>query len=168
MTLEVYVILCTFAAIFRWNGRNPRITADCTVRACEGAVVCAMCLVSCFLPLLLPVPLAERSPAVEPWGSSLWTGNRVPEAGGGDRPQRLTESSNPTQHAKGRTGNCPGPRKETTTRRNVTQGVSSMRYRTVRTSNNSRHRGDRHAVKDSAALLFGGVEPWVRLGQGPP
>ena len=38
------------------------------------------------------------------------------------RPQRPTESSNPTQHARGRTGDCPGPRKGTTTRRNVTQG----------------------------------------------
>ena len=38
------------------------------------------------------------------------------------RPQRPTESGNPTQHVKGRTGDCPGPRKETTTRRNVTQG----------------------------------------------
>ena len=38
------------------------------------------------------------------------------------RPQQPTESSDPTQHAKGRTGDCPGPRKETTTRRNVTQG----------------------------------------------
>ena len=38
------------------------------------------------------------------------------------RPLRSTESSDPTQHAKGRTGDCPGPRKETTTRRNVTQG----------------------------------------------
>ena len=37
-------------------------------------------------------------------------------------PQRPTESSNPTQHAKGRTGDCPGPRKGTTTQRNVTQG----------------------------------------------
>ena len=27
------------------------------------------------------------------------------------RPQRPTESSNPTQHAKGRTGDCPGPPK---------------------------------------------------------
>ena len=36
-------------------------------------------------------------------------------------PQRPTERSNPTQHAKGRTGDCPGPRKETTTRRNVTR-----------------------------------------------
>ena len=39
------------------------------------------------------------------------------------RPQRPTERSDPTQHAKGRTGDCPGPRKETATRRNVTQGV---------------------------------------------
>ena len=37
-------------------------------------------------------------------------------------PQRPTESSNPTQHAKGRTGDCPGPRKGATTRRNVTRG----------------------------------------------
>ena len=37
-------------------------------------------------------------------------------------PQRPTESSDPTQHAKGRTGDRPGPRKETATRRNVTQG----------------------------------------------
>ena len=38
------------------------------------------------------------------------------------RPQRPTESSDPTQHAKGRTGDCPGPHKGATTRRNVTQG----------------------------------------------
>ena len=38
------------------------------------------------------------------------------------RPQRPTASSNPTQHAKGRTGDCPGPRKGATTRRNVTPG----------------------------------------------
>ena len=38
------------------------------------------------------------------------------------RPQRPTERSDPTQHAKGRTGDRPGPRKETTTRRTVTQG----------------------------------------------
>ena len=40
------------------------------------------------------------------------------------RPQRPTESSDPTQHVKGRTGDCPGPCKGTTTRRNVTQGVN--------------------------------------------
>ena len=38
------------------------------------------------------------------------------------RPQRPTESSAPTQHAKGRTGDRPGPRKGATIRRNVTQG----------------------------------------------
>ena len=38
------------------------------------------------------------------------------------RPQRPTESSDPMQHAKGRTGDCPGPRTGTSTRRNVTQG----------------------------------------------
>ena len=38
------------------------------------------------------------------------------------RPQRPTESSDPTQHAEGRTGDRPGPRKGTTTRRNVTRG----------------------------------------------
>ena len=38
------------------------------------------------------------------------------------RPQRPTERSDPTQHAKGRTGDCPGPRKGATTRRNVKQG----------------------------------------------
>ena len=41
--------------------------------------------------------------------------------GGGEWP---TESSDPTQHAKGRTGDRPGPRKGATTRRNVTQGGS--------------------------------------------
>ena len=39
------------------------------------------------------------------------------------RPQRPSECSAPTQHAKGRTGDCPGPRKEATTRRNVTRGA---------------------------------------------
>ena len=43
------------------------------------------------------------------------------------RPQRPTERSAPMQHAKGRTGDCPGPRKETTTRRNVTRGVPRAR-----------------------------------------
>ena len=38
------------------------------------------------------------------------------------QPQRPTESSDRTQHAKGRTGDRPGPRKGATTRRNVTQG----------------------------------------------
>ena len=44
------------------------------------------------------------------------------------RPQRPTESSDPTQHAKGRTGDCPGPRKGATTRRNVSRGVSQVEH----------------------------------------
>ena len=47
------------------------------------------------------------------------------------RPQRPTESSDPTQHAKGRTGDRPGPRKGATTRRNVTQGGGGDSYVTV-------------------------------------
>ena len=42
------------------------------------------------------------------------------------RPQWPTERSDPTRHAKGRTGDCPGPRKETTTRRNVTRGGAGL------------------------------------------
>ena len=38
------------------------------------------------------------------------------------RPQRPTERSEPTQYAKGRTGDCPGPCTGATNRRNVTQG----------------------------------------------
>ena len=48
------------------------------------------------------------------------------------RPQRPTERSDPTQHAKGRPGDCPGPRKGTTTRQNVTreggQGASACLF----------------------------------------
>ena len=46
------------------------------------------------------------------------------------RPQRPTERSDPTQHAKGRTGDCPGPRKGATTRRNVTRGGTGKRVST--------------------------------------
>ena len=62
---------------------------------------------------------------------------RVRASGGGDhwaprtrkrhqqehRPQRPTERSDPTQHAKGRTCDCPGPCKGATTGRNVTHGA---------------------------------------------
>ena len=48
------------------------------------------------------------------------------------RPQRPTESSDPTHHAKGRTGDSPGPRKGATTRRNVTQGGSPPPPRSLR------------------------------------
>ena len=35
------------------------------------------------------------------------------------RPQQPTKRSDPTQHAKGRMGDCPEPRKQTATQRNV-------------------------------------------------
>ena len=44
------------------------------------------------------------------------------------RPQRPTESSDPTQHAKGRTVDRLGPRKGATTRRNVTQGDGGPQF----------------------------------------
>ena len=50
------------------------------------------------------------------------------------RPQRPTERSDPTQHAKGRPGDCPGPRKETTTRQNVTQGGGGVSLRQLAAS----------------------------------
>ena len=50
------------------------------------------------------------------------------------RPQRPTESSDPTQHAKGRTGDRPGPRKGATTRRNVTQGGGTQLIRSFVTA----------------------------------
>ena len=59
------------------------------------------------------------------------------------RPQRPTESSDPTQHAKGRTGDCPGPHKETTTRRNVTRGGGTV----VRRSGLSETRGQRSETR---------------------
>ena len=49
-------------------------------------------------------------------------GSSDAETGKKRPPQQPTDRSNPTQHAKGRTGDCPGPRIETATRRNVTQG----------------------------------------------
>ena len=49
------------------------------------------------------------------------------------RPQRPSERGDPTQHAKGRTGDRPGPHKGTTTRRNVTQGVNSSVRTRIRT-----------------------------------
>ena len=39
--------------------------------------------------------------------------------------QRPTESSNRTQQAEGRRGDCPGLRKGTTTKRNVAQGAKT-------------------------------------------
>ena len=59
------------------------------------------------------------------------------------RPQRPSERSNPTQHAKGRTGDCPGPRKGATTRQNVTQGGDGG------SSADTYNRGHSHALRCS-------------------
>ena len=64
----------------------------------------------------------RRPHSAQPQHTNDWaprTRKRHPQE---HRPQRPTERSDPTQHAKGRTGDCPGPRKGATTRRNVTQG----------------------------------------------
>ena len=47
------------------------------------------------------------------------------------RPQRPTERSAATQHAKGRTGDCPGSRKGTTTRRTVPRGLPPPHFQCV-------------------------------------
>ena len=39
------------------------------------------------------------------------------------------------QHAKGRTGDCPGPRKETATQQNVTQGRWALSQSWTRSCN---------------------------------
>ena len=44
----------------------------------------------------------------QPWHTNHWAPRTRQQE---HRPQRPTESSDPTQHAKGRTGDCPGPRK---------------------------------------------------------
>ena len=49
------------------------------------------------------------------------------------RPQRPTERSDPTQHAKGRPGDCPGPRKGATTGRNDTQGAHTVLWCSMQT-----------------------------------
>ena len=71
------------------------------------------------------------------------------------RPQRPSESSNPTQHAKGRPGDCPGPRKGTTTRRNVTRGGGV-------------HEGGPYAVVTPAVLMDWLLCAWTPLRLSSP
>ena len=68
---------------------------------------------------------SSTAPTHQPLGSA--NAETTPQE---HRPRRLTESSDSTQHAKGRTGDHPGPRKGATTRRNVTQGVKRDWYTT--------------------------------------
>ena len=94
------------------------------------------------------------------------------------RPQRPTEHSDPTQYAKGRTGDCPGPRKETTTRRNVTQGgypapppPSASGGGPIQKANTYVH--SVHSVRGfgrapGGRMLPAPSQPLHRLREGPP
>ena len=63
--------------------------------------------------------------SVQPQHTKYWAARTRKRHQQEHRPQRPTERSDPTQHAKGRTGDCPGPRKGATTRQNVTQGAGT-------------------------------------------
>ena len=65
--------------------------------------------------------------------------------------QRPAESNDPTQHVEGRTGDCPGPRKETTTQRNVTRGAG----RAVKQASSyaSRPRGRRNNITHKKCFM---------------
>ena len=66
--------------------------------------------------------------SAQPQHTNYWAPRTRKRHQQGHRPQRPTERSDPTQHAKGRTGDRPGPRKGATTRRNVTQGGGGVMY----------------------------------------
>ena len=65
---------------------------------------------------------AHHATTAQPQHTNYWAPRTRKRHQQEHRPQRLTESSDLTQHVKGRKGDRPGPRKGTTTRRNVTQG----------------------------------------------
>ena len=89
------------------------------------------------------------------------------------RPQRPTESSDPTQHAKGRTGDRPGPRKGATTRRNVTQGVGGHFLSTEleigrRTGQSNAQGTTDYCESESASLLSLSTRAGIPLGHRSP
>ena len=105
-------------------------------RAAVGACRCARSCVRMPLVLLAVVshlcPLNQNLARVRTGGggatrqhANYWAPRTRKRHQREHRPQRPKERSDPTQHAKGRTGDCPGPRKETTTRRTVTQGAKT-------------------------------------------
>ena len=69
-----------------------------------------------------PQPPAQP-PARQPLGPA--TAATTPQEE--HRPQRPSERSDPTQPAKGRAGDGPGPRKETATRRNATPPTAPLK-----------------------------------------
>ena len=66
--------------------------------------------------------MAHHATLAQPQHTNYWAPRTRKRHQQEHRLQRPTQSSNPTQRAKGRMGDCPGPRKGATTRRNVTQG----------------------------------------------
>ena len=74
---------------------------------------------NCWAPLTRKLRTMPHS--AQPQHTNYWAPRTRKRHQQEHRPRRPTESSNPTQHAKGRTGDCPGPRKGTSTRRKVTQ-----------------------------------------------
>ena len=76
----------------------------------------------------VPLPRKRHSMphSAQPQHTNYWAPRTRKRHQQEHQPQQPTESSNPTQHAKGRTGDCAGPRKGATTRRNVTQGVRGV------------------------------------------
>ena len=84
------------------------------------------------------------------------------------RPQRPTERSDPTQHAKGRTGDCPGPRKGATTRRHVTQGGGGGCRPAASRRASGRYKPDRQDSPPSASpRRDGGVAGASTAGGAP-
>ena len=84
------------------------------------------------------------------------------------RTQRPSERSDPTQHAKGRTGHCPGPRKETTTRRNVTRGGGGGALVTVPAGGGERYDATRAPLEKSKAGCPVGAFCFVLLTEPEP
>ena len=93
------------------------------------------------------------------------------------RPQWPTEHSDPTQHAKGRTGDCPGPRKKATTRRNVTQGgrrgpgpqgANPGAPAAQRRCSSAPRGSSTHWATAGAPEAPCGKEWWARQGKEPP
>ena len=126
--MHALVVVCTLAFIHH-----------CVLTLTISAHQRFLCFVISF-SAAISVPHNVRAGRTVPWGVAR---DRLRGGGGGGaprtrkrhqqehRPQRPTESSDPTQHAKGRTGDRPGPRKGATTRRNVTQGGEVLSPHTV-------------------------------------
>ena len=84
------------------------------------------------------------------------------------RPQWPTESSDPTQHAKGRTGDRPGPRKGATTRRNVTQGGTSPPFQCIPPPPHPPRSSSLHSSARSGHFLSSQSVPQRLLTSHPP